>query len=388
MKKILIALLLVFFNPIYGQEKISFTPPAEIDFLKEDPNMVLFIGLIQNVQTDWGKLGVRGKVKRLVEEQYAKDNKTRLSKIIYDFDEEGKVMTLKVDSFFSRIYIYSNKGKLEQEITYQKPARELTHKYDYKNAKLKNALYENNVVTAYGNDKVNLFYNSQGQVIKSENLQDSVSTIYGYNGQGRLVEKKVRRNNQSTSEVYASTQIDYNDKSDIERKFTQYLSSNPGDTSFIIDLYKYKYDDNDNWIDCKRLGGGDVLFTHRRIYYHDGTYSGDTLNSEDRKRIYSMEEVDIPAWHSDGKLPILDFLTKNIRLSRAVRSVGRGKVKISMIVSDKGIISDIKIDGLTADHLTDILPVIPKKCIPAKKNGIDVATYLEINITFGLVTLQ
>lgn len=388
MKKVLIALFLIFFNPIYGQEQISFTPPAEIDFLKEDPNMIFFIGLIQNVQTDWGKLGVRGKVKRLIEEQYAKDNKTRLSKIIYDFDEKGKIRAIKVDSLFGRTYIYSNKGQLEQEITYQKPLKELTHKYDYKNGKLKNALYEDDVVTGYGNDKLNLRYNSQGQIIKSENLEDSVSTIYDYNGEGRLVEKRIRKNNQSTSEVYVSTLIEYNDKSDIERKFTKYLSSNQGDTSLIIDMYKYKYDENDNWIDCKRLGGGDVLFTHRRIYYHDGTYSGDTLDSGDRKRIYSMEEVDIPAWHSDGELPMLDFLTKNIKLSRAVRSVGRGKVKISMIVSQKGIISDVKVDGLSVDHLTDILPVIPKKCIPAKKKGIDVATYLEINITFGLVTLQ
>lgn len=390
MKDMIIFMFLFCCIDLHAQENKDFAPLTEIDFLKEDPSMVLSMGLIQNVQTDWGKLGLRGKVMRLIEEEYDKDNKTRLSLRIYDFDEDGKIEYIGIDSLANRTYIYSKKGQLKEELSFHKQTdkqsvKELIHKYEYKKGKLKGALYDNNIITYYGNDKYNLFCNADGQIIKLDNLQGYISTIYGYNSQGQLIEKEIKKNTGSNPSeyFYIKTLIEYNDRNDIEKKFTKYTIENQPDTSFLVNMFQYKYDIHNNWIDRSQLGEGKAGFIHRRIYYHDGAYSGDSLPEEDSKRIYSLVDVDILPMHSERKETLVEYLMKNARPVKVMDRVNEGNIKMTLIVSDKGEISDIKIQNETNSfHWKEVLPVIPKRCTPARKNGRNVNSYLEYFIRF------
>jgi len=394
MKKLILLIFFLFLTcyiNLYAQENKDPVLLTEIDFLKEDPSMILSIGLIQNVQTDWGKLGLRGKVMRLIEEQYDKDKTTRLSRIIYDFNKNGRIEYIGIDSLSNRTYRYSKKGLLETELSFhsqkgKRLAEKLIHNYEYKKGKLKDALYDNNIVTRYGNDAYNLFYNMQGQIIKFDNLQEPLSVIYDYNSYGQLVEKQFKKNTGANSDehFYVNTLVEYNDKNDIERKFTKYIMSNQTDTSFLVNTYTYKYDTYDNWIECTSLGGGKVVYTLRRIYYHDGTYSGDTLSEEDSRRVYSQEEVDILPLLSDNKESMIEYLMKNVHPAKAMYNrVDEGMIKLTMVISDKGEISDIKILKEPNSHyLNDVLPVIPKRFIPARKNGKDVNSSLEFVVRF------
>lgn len=390
MRNLILFILLSCCVNLNAQEIGNATSLAEIDFLKEDPSIILSIGLIQNVQTDWGKLGLRGKVMRMIEEQYDKDKKTRLSFIMCDFSEDGRIQYVGIDSLAHRTFVYSKKGQLEEELSFHrqvdKPSvKEVIHKYEYKKGKLKDAFYDNNIVTYYGNGKYNLFYNTNGQIIKLDNLQEYTSTIYGYNSRGQLIEKEIKKSTGSNPSefFYVNTLVEYNDKNDIERRFLKYISANQTDTSFLVNTYQYKYDLNDNWIECSYLGGGKVVSTHRRIYYHDGSYSGDSLSEEDSKRVYSQSEVDILPMHVERKESIFEYLMKNVHPAKVMDRVGQGNIKLTMIISDKGEISDIKIQKEPDFKYSDeILPVIPKRCIPARKNGKDVNSSLEFFVRF------
>lgn len=390
MKYLIIFMFLFCCINIYAQKDKDSAPLNEIDFLKEDPSMILSIGLIQNVQTDWGKLGLRGKVMRMIEEQYDKDKKTRLSFIMYDFSENGRIQYVGIDSLAHRTFVYSKKGQLEEELSFHrqvdKPSvKEVIHKYEYKKGKLKDAFYDNNIVTYYGNGKYNLFYNTNGQIIKLDNLQEYTSTIYGYNSRGQLIEKEIKKSAGSNPSeyFYVNTLIEYNDKNDIEKKFSKYISANQKDTSFLVNTYQYKYSLDDNWIERSHLGGGKVVSTHRRIYYHDGTYSGDSLSEEDSKRVYSQSEVDILPMHPETKESIFEYFFKNVHPAKMMDRVEQGNIKLTMIISDKGEISDIKIQKEPDFKYSDeILPVIPKRCIPARKNGKDVNSSFEFIVRF------
>jgi hypothetical protein len=263
----------------------------------------------------------------------------------------------------------------------------LVHEYKYKKGKLKDALYDNNIVTSYGDGRYNLFYNVQGQVIKLDNLQEHISAIYDYNSRGRIIEKQIEKSAGSNPDEhpYVNTLIEYNDKNDIEKKFTKYTTQIKKDTSFLVNMYKYEYDSKGNWVECSHLGGGNATFTHRRIYYHDGTYSGDSLSEEDSKRIYHLSEVDIPPLLPERKESILEYMIKNVYFGKVVRRVDEGNIRVTMVVSDTGEVSYIKILKEPDFDYTDtdnVLPVIPKGCIPARKNGKNVNAYLEFTVGF------
>ncbi|MFV0329095.1 MAG: hypothetical protein ACK5KL_04575 [Dysgonomonas sp.] len=264
MKKIIFFLLLYYCTNIYGQDS---TLLAEIDFLKEEPSAILSIGLIQNVQTDWGKLGLRGKVKILIE--YTGD-KTNITKTVYNFNESGRLTSIGINDSFKKHYWYSEIGQLISETI----GSDISAKYEYRKEKLKNAVYQNGIVTSYGDKHLNLVYNERGQIISSHHLHEDISATYNYNDNGQLAEKKFSKE-VGNKQLEISTAVEYNDKDDIEKKFSKYVTVNQTDTSFQVEMYKYEYDLYNNWVKREHRGTGPVIHTQRSIYYYDGTYSGD-----------------------------------------------------------------------------------------------------------------
>lgn len=249
-------------------------------------------------------------------------------------------------------------------------------------------MYQNGIVTSYGDKHLNLVYNERGQIISSHHLHEDISATYNYNDNGQLAEKKFSKE-VGNKQLEISTAVEYNDKDDIEKKFSKYVTVNQTDTSFQVEMYKYEYDLYNNWVKREHRGTGPVIHTQRSIYYYDGTYSGDNALISNPDHIYTEKEVDIPAQYPGGEITMAQYIANNLNYpNQAQKDKIQGRVTVSIIVSDRGDISGFKIiKGIGAEcdrEALRIVKLMPKGWIPAKKYGENVNSYFEINMVFKL----
>jgi YD repeat-containing protein len=263
---------------------------TEIDYFKIDynhnfyDNILLFfdhfsmLPYIRNVKTDWGKLGLRGKVKTMYE---ASDDKkhtftfTNDKKHTFTFNEDGNVTACLLESFYvaRHTYLYDDEKKLIKVRKEQLGETDSSiWEYDVEerdvNGRLKDAEYGGNgLITSFKFKYMLLthryFYDEKGQLIKEmavneDNPEDpsvAYRMFYKYDDTGRCIEKEWEEVTLDDDDEWVSIlhteSFTYNKQHDIAgikiMSVRSLLDAERRDTSFQQVAYQYKYDAQGNW---------------------------------------------------------------------------------------------------------------------------------------------
>ncbi|MDH6307097.1 TonB family protein [Dysgonomonas sp. PFB1-18] len=373
----LFLLLLVSLN-CFGQSNISYKPLQEIDILKEDPSLSEIVGLICNVETDWGKLGLRDQVEFVTEKVISSDETLKETKFV--FDDNGKIARMIVDNTKKK-YIYTKDGNLKQELNHLN----LVHyEYDYKKNRLTDAEYgTDGVVLQYGNKtSVNISYYPDGLVKEVFFIDKPMTVNYRYDDNKQLIEKYYSYD-KGDKHIAVNTHMEYNDKNDIKQKFTSHIvSGEQADTTYTVETHAYKYDEKNNWTECIYAGNGQIITIKREINYYTDEIPED--------RIYTMEEVTIHPQYKEKESELQRFIAMNLKYPiNAMKHKIEGEVCTRFIISETGDVSDFQViqeahSSLNREALR-ITKLIPKKWTPAKINGKNVKVYYTLPISFRMM---
>jgi len=320
---------------------------TEIDLIKEDPLFLGMYPIIENVLNDVGRLGLRGDVRLVKENQTIYKKSDILNRMIYTFNKEGKMHELK-SSIVEKLY---------------------------------------------NSETINLVYGEHGQVIQADFQADSVTVHYQYDENGHIIGKKYEKENfpSEGSSLQVTSTFEYNDNNDIKSRFTLRIITSPAksDTINLVEMYSYKYDKYGNWNEQIYMGNGKVLKTTRDIYYYpDNYYSSVDTTGVDTEYVYRQDEVDITPEYQGGEKAMQEFIFNNLVYpEKAQREKAQGRVFVTFTIMDDGSVQDIKVREELHPLLdAEAVRLVKKmnKWQPALKNGKAVSSNYVLPIVFRL----
>ncbi len=246
----------------------------EIDFFKIEGEMIYYpFVALQNVKTDWGKLGLRGKVKSM-----------KVNESTYYFHENGTIDRIEFhNQDYSSVdyFIYNKKGQLSLvkssrlvSINGKKENHIDSTVYKYKeDGMLENAVYsKNGIIHSINSSELSIAsskYDATGQLILFDTT--GANYHYKYSEQGRCIEKKYDSPGMDGVEHITCSYM-YNENRDIikEVRHTIYeldsYINEPDETYSKESTYSYIYDEHKNWVE--RTESGNKISTKRTFEYY------------------------------------------------------------------------------------------------------------------------
>lgn len=243
----------------------------EIDYFRiyyeGDPNKII---TVQNVETDWGKLGLKGYVKKMksyyvrggveADIEYFYFN-TDGSLIKFEGEELNKITKKKVPVVID--YIYNDKGQAIQIIE-NKGGKKQIKNIQYSGDIPVSAIYhKNGMIARYGRDTYVFIYNEKGQIIEVQDSEEKMRTphYFEYNANGKCIKEtynhkgpliSVQNGKKISNETCYIFKYAYNNVGDLISKDdseSHNIEKNIIMLTFNNNYFdNFSYDDNGNWI--------------------------------------------------------------------------------------------------------------------------------------------